>query len=224
MDRIQEMRRQRFEEKLTLQEIADLHGGISRERVRQLIGNTSELIQVTPAKTRKNWIVYGENKHLSNSKLRSIMGIGQGRLFNYRKSEKIRHDVEGGSIKIGYEAENLASKKLFSIDIKHTLTPTSHSFDILLENGSRVDVKSSNPMNSSKCVSPEYTFKTGKYTKGDYCDFLILVLRDVKEFFVVPTKKAGGIIRFCWPGPDHGKRSKWLEYYNRFDLLKGLSK
>lgn len=34
------MRRMRFEKCMTLQQIGDAHGGLSRERVRQLIGNT----------------------------------------------------------------------------------------------------------------------------------------------------------------------------------------
>ncbi len=36
----EKMRRMRFEQYMTLQQIGDAHGGLSRERVRQLIGNT----------------------------------------------------------------------------------------------------------------------------------------------------------------------------------------
>jgi DNA-directed RNA polymerase sigma subunit (sigma70/sigma32) len=42
IERIEEMKRLRFEEKWTLQQIADKYG-ICRERVRQLIGNTGRL-------------------------------------------------------------------------------------------------------------------------------------------------------------------------------------
>jgi len=42
-DRINEMKRLRFEEKYTLQQIANLYD-LSRERVRQLIGNTGRIL------------------------------------------------------------------------------------------------------------------------------------------------------------------------------------
>lgn len=126
--------------------------------------------------------------------------------------------MDGGNAEVGYAAENIVSSKLLSLGFLNTLMPYAHSFDILLSGGVRVDVKSSHPMNKSKTASSLYNFNTGTYRKGSYCDFLILVLLDTRDFFVVPVGEAKGIIRFCWPG----KSSKWLKYHNRFDLLKGV--
>jgi hypothetical protein len=211
MDRVQEMRRMRFEESKTLQEIADRYG-ISRERVRQILGNSG---QVALGKKRRT---YNENKHLSNSILSGLLGIVKRSIYNYRNGE--RHEIDGGYAKIGADTEVVVSKKLFSLGIGNKLMPHMHTFDILLDNGIKIDVKSSNPMPMSR-LSPMYNFATGVYRKGHYCDFLILFLQDAKEFFVVPDREITGIIRFCWPESDYGKKSKWLDYHNRFDLLKG---
>ena len=131
-----------------------------------------------------------------------------------------RHAIDGGALQVGTQAENIVSEKLRRIGLSNTLMPHRHTFDILLDNGIKVDVKSSNPMKTAKTVSSQYTFRTKKYEKGRYCDFLILYLNDVNEFFVVPLNKCKGIIRFCFPEPDMGKKSMWLQYHNRFDLLE----
>jgi hypothetical protein len=198
----------------SLERIATKYG-ISRERVRQIIGNSGHLVQ---SRQRR---IYEENKHLSNSRLSDAMGVVIGSLYHYRSGE--RHEIDeggkGGGQKAGAEMEDLVSKKLHSIGIDNTLMPHQHPFDILLQNGKRVDVKSTDPAAISR-NSPIYSFTTGTYRKGNYCDFLILVLRDVTEYFVVPIDDAKGIIRFCWPETSFGKKSKWLRYHNRFDLLK----
>lgn len=202
----------------TLQAIADKYG-ISRERVRQIIGNTS--FTATFSKTRKNWAIYEENKNESNSALSKMMGISKHRVSSiFRRYEPIRHKLDLGDVKKGYETENIVSQKLLSLGIKNTLMPNFHPFDMLLDNGLKVDVKSSNPISCSVKTS-QYSFRTRKYEKGNYCDFFILYLIDVKEFFVVPDSVAGGIIRFAFPEAIHGRKSKWLQYHNRFDLLKG---
>lgn len=200
----------------TLQEIADKFG-ISRERVRQRIGNTG--FQATQSRVKKNRSMYEQFKHLSNSALQKVLGIKT--INNYR--DDTRHAIDGGSLQVGTESEVTVSKKLHDLGFKNELMPHFHPFDILLDNGITVDVKSSDPMTSSKTISPCYTFNTKKAVKGNYCDFLILYLRDAKECFVVPMKEAGNIIRFCFPEGSlrtNNKVSKWLKYHNRFDLLK----
>jgi hypothetical protein len=211
MERVQEMKRLRFVEMWSLERIA-IEYGISRERVRQIIGNSGHLAQNRQHK------VYSDNKHLSNSKLSEMMGIAIPTLYHYRNGE--RHEIAGGWKKVGADIEQVVFEKLLSLGFENTLMPHNHIFDILLDNGKSIDVKSADPGTISK-TSPVYSFSTGVYRKGNYCDFLILVLRDVNEYFVVPTEEAEGIIRFCWPKPSRGRKSKWLQYHNSFDLLKG---
>ncbi len=208
-----EMIELRYVAKLTLQEIADKFG-ISRERVRQRIGNSG--FTATQARVKKNKKLYEQFKHLSNSALKKAMGLKTANRYR----DDSRHAIEGGDLQIGAEAEEAVSKKLSRIGFKNTLMPHFHCFDILLDNGIKVDVKSSDPMTTTKTISSCYTFQTKKGVKGNYCDFLILYLRDVQEYFVVPMKDAGNIIRFCFPEPDWGKKSKWHQYHNRFDLLR----
>lgn len=206
MDRVQEMRRMRFEDNSTLQEIADKYG-ISRERVRQLIGNSGRVAW------DKMHRVHAENKHLGNSVLAKLMGLATRSVYHYRNGE--RHDIEGGMFQIGSENEILVSNKLSSLGIGNKLMPHHHPFDILLNNGIRVDVKS-----SSKTLSGLYKFQIKKVTRGEYADFFILVPTNTKDMFVVPGNKAPDYgIFISWPPKN--SRSKYAQYLNRFDLLKG---
>ena len=74
--RIQQMQAMRCNGR-TLQEIADAHG-ISRERVRQLIGNTGQV--AFEARRR----LYEQNKHLSNSELAALLGVKVTTVYQYR--------------------------------------------------------------------------------------------------------------------------------------------
>jgi hypothetical protein len=100
--------------------------------------------------------------------------------------------------------------------------PHHHEFDILLENGKRVDVKAaSRTMKppSSKCY-PFYSFGTKKPERGNYCDFFICVVVPTVDLFIIPFDDAGrDSIRLIHP--PHKRVSKYFQYHNRFDLLKG---
>lgn len=132
-----------------------------------------------------------------------------------KSADKIRQND------FGLENQNIVSKKLSGLGISNKQMPWRHTFDILLSNGIKVDVKSSSP-GYYTTNSPMYTFPTKKGKKGNYCDFLVLVTDDSKEFFVVPIKICKGIIRFCFPITTRrgGFQSRWIQYYNRFDLLQ----
>jgi transcriptional regulator with XRE-family HTH domain len=212
--RTKEMQHLRYQEKWSLQQIATKFG-VSRERVRQLIGNSGKGLV-----TERQNTIYNKFKHLTNKALGKLLGVQAGTVMrDYRNGE--RHEIEGGVLKVGVEAEILVSKKLSSLGIRNTLMPHHHPFDILLGNGTRIDVKSSRPQNNSKTISPLYNFSTKKQIKKDFCDFFILFLFGENQFFIVPFKDAKTLIRFCYPKTNKGRQSKWNQYHNRFDLLKG---
>lgn len=209
-------------EKKTLQEIADKFG-ITRERVRQIIGNTGgeaikkrmddklDFVKSNPQKTNSELI----------EDLRVKFGAGLGKLF-FNIRSKTRHAIDGGALQLGVEAEIIVSEKLNSLGIKHQLMPHHHVFDIQLENGKTVDVKSRinqsiAPSAAGRLKTPQWRFVARKEKKGNYTDFFILYIWATKDFFVVPNEDVhNDQIVFCWPPK---KPSKWHKYHNRFDLL-----
>lgn len=209
LTRKEEIQHLRFEEKRTLQYIADKYN-ISRERVRQILGNSGRTF-VTDRRKQ----IHNLHQQATNDDLAELMGVSTPAIFRYRNGE--RHGIKGGSLNIGTAGEIIVAEKLTSLCIANSLMPHHHPFDILLESGLRIDVKSSNPSSTSKTIKPLYNFHAHKTQKGPYCDFLILFLLDATEYFVVPLDNAEDTIRFCWPP---GKKvSKFQKFYNRFDLL-----
>jgi hypothetical protein len=163
----------------SLQEIANIHG-VSKERVRQIIGNT-------------------------------------GRIYMDKTS-----GTTWSSLDIGTTAELMVSNKLKKHGIKHTLTPAHTSYDILLENGIKLEVKSAyrnvTPNNSAR--SHTYKFLVKKNQKGDYCDFFVFYIYKTNSFFVVPNSEIRTIsaIYITDPCPKRYK-PKWHDFKDRFDLL-----
>lgn len=214
-ERSNEMHELRFVAKWTLQQIADKYN-ISRERVRQVLGNTGSGFV-----TEKRKDIAKDNIQLTNSKLSKLLGISKNAIHSYRNGE--RHEIEGGFLKIGTEMEDFVSSKLSSLKIQHKLMSHFHSFDILLSNGLRVDVKTAMPLKSITRDTPTYSFNLHQETRGRYTDFFICVLYDTKDMFVIPaeeTRITNTPVRFSFPEPNHGKKSKWHKYHDRFDLLK----
>lgn len=166
-----------------LQRIADQFG-VSRERVRQIVGNTSE---------------------------------------RARGGTKSRVLIAGGTSKKGSMAELLVSKKLVAQGITHELMTYHHPYDILLDNGLRVEVKASSPEAHPGVTSPYYKFNTGATWKEDYTDFVVFILLDTEEVFVVPFSRLKGRAAFAFVWPKAGNRGPKLdmnEYHNRWNLLR----
>jgi hypothetical protein len=161
----------RFTENWTLQEIATKYG-ISRERVRQMVGNSG-----AGYRQRKIKAYVVNNKDKTNREISLELGVTKGYLGRYRHDH--RHAIDGGNLEMGARWEEIVSKILIDHGINNTLMPHHHEFDILLENGKRVDVKAaSRTMKppSSKCY-PFYSFGTKKPERGNYCDWICLLFR-----------------------------------------------
>lgn len=212
-ERLEKIKNLRFSRNYTLQEIAN-EFRLSRERIRQLIGNTGR-----GYKNRRIRKLYENNKHLSNTELSEITGIVN--ISSYRK-DGIRHKINGGSLKIGVYFEELVSKTLNKNGISHKLMPHNHPFDILLDNGIRIDVKSVSPSRLLTKITNTYSFNPNKKRRGNYADYFICVLIDTEEMFVIPSSeiKKSSPIRFSWPRPTRGKESKYHKYHNNFDVLQ----
>jgi hypothetical protein len=210
-----EMERMRFEELMTLQEIGD-EFDISRERVRQIIGNTGYDVFQTKNEIRNVKI---KQSKLSTAKVAKKHNVSYGFVSRIRTNH---HNIEGGSQKKGQDAERYISDKLKNMRIRNKLMPVGHPFDILVFNKLRVDVKACYHGNQYKnLLNPRYHFNIDSNRRGKYCDFLIFVIWESKDCFVIPFDKVGynkNNVFFCWPTarPEIGKYQK---YHNRWDLL-----
>lgn len=215
LDRNNEMKRLRYEEGKTLQEIATIYN-VSRERVRQLVGSVGRNF-------RTAW-TENLSKNYDLSKTESVKDL-PGSTSVWRKLwGKFRHKAKNGWIKKGQEYEELALAILLEHGIESELMPTRHSFDLLVRGRIRVDVKHSNfdaqSMKSQACVSP--TFPISNMKCGKDCDFFIVFIPhgDNHAIFVIPASEVTTErIRVVYPQMGF-KSSKWTQWKDRFDLLK----
>ena len=214
MNTVKELERLRYEEKMTLQEIADLQDPpVTRERIRQIIGNTGNGF-----KSRRLSEFVNSHPEMTNDEICNELGVERGTVTKYRDGG--RHAIGGGWLKVGAEIEEYVSNKMHEKGIPNELMPHFHPFDILLENGLKVDVKSSECRQLGRTYG--YHFNTGEDRRGEnYADFFICVLRETMEMFVIPateTRGNGTPIRFMFPPSK--KPSKFHQYHEAWDLLK----
>lgn len=213
-ERNREIQRLRIEEFWTLKMLSDKFG-ISRERAR-VISKVTGRDFVKKLHTR----ILESNHELTNSEMAEKFGVSESTVMKYRKK---RHAIEDCEAKKGSEIEEFVSQQLTKMGIKNELMPNHHPFDILLENGFRIDVKSTYVTAAHSVISKSRRFFLHIEKRGHYADFFILVLRDTKEMFVVPfdeVPKNGTAISFCWPKEiRRGRVSRWEKFLNRFDLL-----
>ncbi len=215
-ERVEAMKYFRHIKNYTNTAIAELFGEISRERVRQLIGNTG-----TGFVTRRKKAIWEQNKHLTNAELAEALELAQHKSASARYREGERHAIQGESgLSINHDHVMYVSKLLNSKGIEHEPTPLRHPYDLRLANGLRVEVLSASPMHPFPNLSM-YSFNTRQDVKGRFCDFFACVMSDTLNVFVIPAHltRVNSPIRFCFP-KDYGKISKWVQYHNRFDLLE----
>lgn len=212
--RIQDMIRLREGGK-TLEDIGNIYH-ISRERVRQIIGNTGVYFISNIAR----------RIHVDSSMtVKDLDGLlyGRGRKILRDKLKKIHHAISGGAGKDGQEIEWLVSEKLKSIGLENELMPLRHPFDIQLKNGIRIDVKATwtKSITSPFQKNEMYRFGVKKKRKAGACDFYICYIAPHNVFFVIPEKEVNlsNFLYISYPEPKRSW-SKWQDYENRFDLLR----
>lgn len=209
--RVEEIKNLRYSEKMTLQEIADKYS-LSRERVRQILGNSG-----TGYKTGRQSELILSHPELTNTQLAEKIGINKDMVSRYRSHQ--RHAIEDGALKNGTDIEILISNKLNAMGIENELMPHHHPFDILMSNGKRIDVKSTNKkIFISKTKAEYYNFKTEKTRRGNYTDYFIMYIVPEDLCLVVPFDDAPkDMLHFNYPVERNGKFTKFI---NNFEVLK----
>lgn len=206
-ERNKDIKMLREEKFWTLEQIAELYG-ISRERVRQILGNTGRgFIR------RKREKEIQEHSNLTNREICEKIGVPRGSLFYYGRSSS-RHALEPGSLCAqGAEAETIVSKKLMEHGIGNKLMPHHHPFDILLDNGLHIDVKFRNSSNN-KSNYPNYHVNP---KKTEIIDYYAILLPNKEDVYIIPYNLSGTIISITkYPK----RKNKWDFYKNNFDILK----
>lgn len=230
--RREEMKKLRLENGWTVQQIGDKFR-ISRERVRQIIGNTgwisspNNLFINKKEKTRKrkenlaNLVKNFDSPFISTSKLSKLTGIPYKKIGHLRVYK--RHKVESETTTNGQKAEEFVSKILKENKIDNKLMPNRCQYDIELENGKRIEVKSRTHPEKRHTSDNFYLFICIRERKKfkPLPDFLILVIN--KDIFIIPQNKIPecGAIGFVWPpNKNHHSKRHWVQYHNQFDLLR----
>jgi DNA-binding CsgD family transcriptional regulator len=218
--RDKEINRLRHEEGLRLRDIGDQYG-ISRERVRQICGNTGHLFSKRRKKSIRN-----ASPNATNQELAERFDLSTRSISKYREGW---HVVTGDSSPAtGNAGEALVADLLATMGHEVELQGYGAPFDILLDGRVRIDVKAASaggipPSQVGELVNLRYNFSVRKFDNREPVDFYILITTDTDDVFVVPYKAVpdgAHNIQFCWPTarPSIGRYQKFL---NRFDLLQG---
>lgn len=219
--RKEDMRELRLTHGWTLQRIADKYS-ISRERVRQVIGNTGT-ISFRNSAVFKDDLFLEDTKHLTNDELCELLNVNYVTVSRQRGG--IRHAVKGnGNVRKAFESEELASAWLKAKGINNELMAFRHPFDILALDRVRIDVKvayGSCISPSQHNISPTWTFHVENGNKRDDTDFYLCIIAPTEEIFVIPAGKIPrntGTIRFCWPTL-RPELSNWQNYLDAYNLI-----
>ena len=218
-ERKAEMLRLRFEEKWTLSEIGELFG-VTKERVRQIIGNTGgkdRKRKIKPEILARNESILSSTE-LTNQELSDKFGISKTRIGVIRG--KTRHAIEENcNSKYGADAENVVASKLTVLGFKTELMPHKHPFDILIENFVRVDVKSTYKQRRKNKTYLYYSFSVRKNSRQK-CDFYVCYIHPLDKFFVIPALEIPpqrSMITVSYPPKK--REGRYIQYLDRFDLL-----
>ena len=224
-DRKLEMLSLRHDDNWTYDKIA-IKYGISRERVRQIIGNTGRVGARGPAPRKARSVVTNALVADAYSDLTNDQVLEMGYTANDMQFRaKTRHASRNKSSTMGARIEEWVSAELTKRGVNNSLT-NSRPFDIILENGKTVEVKSrhkTNPECSDGRFDDFYFFVLDRYkysTQSPRADYYIaVVVREGKKYpFVFPKEivPPSGVIGFRWDS----RKSKWFDFENRFDLVR----
>lgn len=218
-NRIEQMKYLRFTELKTLQEIGNIFG-ISRERVRQLIGNSPCVCKQRINKAIKDF----PNKTFAE--IAEMLGLSEAyvKMTQPYKREKLSFDSHVGR---GSWVEDEIANQLNRLGFICELQNHKGSYDILIDHKIRADVKSDFDYSKSPTLhvkSHQWRFQVRKNEKRKDCDFYICVIVPSWDVFIIPSKNIPEnvfCIQFCWPTTSP-RQSNWQQYHNRFDLLKSF--
>lgn len=198
--------------------------GISRERVRQIVGNTGrvESVEKNDLITDIKAAEYGT----TDAELATELGVPVSTISRHRAGMARRISNENSKGRIGQIWEEWTADMLTKMGMACQLMPPKNRGYDLLVNGFQVDVKVArsggiSPSLQGRMVNPAYSFGTNKIEGEEPIDFYCFIIAESEDMFIVPygAVPSGTIqVRFCWPTarPTMGKYQK---YHNRFDLL-----
>jgi hypothetical protein len=203
----------RLEQRRTLQSIASKYG-ISRERVRQIVGNTGYIGQ----EIRDEYIKSQRGK--TNDELAEELGLSFVTIS--RKRSNIHHAVSSDCrpVFVGHKWEEWAHYHLLKNGIKNKLMGYKSPYDIMALGNIFIDVKVTTKTSptSNKIKSPQYRFRPN--INHNKADLYMLIIAPTEDVFIVPDEIIGNMqqVAFCWPSkrPEIGKIQK---YHNRLDLI-----
>ena len=213
-----EMARLRMKKGWTLEKIGKRFG-VTRERVRQILGNTG-----TVASQMRHEKIRTADPMLTNKELADEHGVCLKTISNYREGW---HVVDGDSpLASGNGWEKWAAEQLETRGHEVELQHLGSYFDILLDGKIKIDVKSAHGLIpkslKGRLKNPRYSFQTRKRKDRKPIDFYFLIIAETKDIFIVPydvlPEKKDTII-FVWPS-DRPTLSKYSQYHNRYDLLE----
>lgn len=210
----------------TCQQIADEYE-ITRERVRQIIGNTGWCAVpdrlFLPKKKKaieKHEKIYREqirvldNHDTTTRKIADVTGLSYNYVSQRRRCG--RHVTESALSNAGMIVEDEIAQELRKRGFPcHTMNYRAE-FDIQLEDGRTVEVKSRLRKQKSPTCDSFYFFVLRRTGKTFVPDFYVLKIFD--DTFIIPSEDLNGksAIGFRWPTE---KRTTWQKYHNRYDLL-----
>jgi len=215
--RNKEIKKLRLEEGWTLQRIGDKYN-ITRERVRQIVGNTGYIS--TPRTEERNNFIKSQTEK-TNNELSEELGISYQYISQIRGNT--RHAIEKGnkSLTTGVEWEEWAHEYLLKNKIENELQPIRSPYDIIALGNVFIDVKvATKPCETGKgLISPQYHFHPN--INHNKADIYMLIIAPLEDVFIIPAKLIENMdsVYFCWPTtrPEIGKLQK---YYNRLDIIR----
>lgn len=201
-----------FAEGKTKAEIGKIYG-ISRERVRQIIGSGGTGIAT---KIRHENMIAQIEKMADTSTVHDVaksLGVSQATLSKVAPGRRYKIVDENSSVGKGDKWENIISDKLTEFGIKNKLMPRLHPFDILAADKIRIDVKSRNSV-TDKTGSCFYNVTI---RKPGNCDFIVACIEDLDEFYIIPVNENSSCsIRIQSP---QKRASKYEKYKNAWHLI-----
>lgn len=214
--RNEDIRQMRFENGMTLEEIARVKK-ISVARVAQILGKTGNSAQIRMTNFLESNIVL----EVPISEIAKHAKVSDRFVRKNLPGNRFGVSETNSAVSKVHKYEMIVSNKLLSNGIQNKLMPIKHSFDILLiENNIRIDVKGTSHKIFPKSQKyPFFGFNLyQKQLKPNYCDYYVFYIEPYDTCFVVPFEdiKHIEILRIHYPPK---KQSKFLIYENNFSLL-----
>ena len=215
----------------TLQEIANLYR-ISRERVRQIVGNTG-VRPYNPKKAAQDQIIRASSDK-TNSQLERELGVNKSQIYKARSG--MRHKIEDTleSTHSGFMGEEKFKRDAEARGYSVELMSFRHQFDAMVNGSVNCDVKIATvPLETpthkkQQMINPIWNFSIGKKKKWKEVDVFPCLIFPLNLWFIVPAEhiRAGGIrenIRFVYPHSGRGPTS-FQKYENRWDIIDKIAK